>query len=878
MTDIENYEFSVDFQTAATKELGFLKTIDEYPSLYGGPVLKYAIFRYETLWLPFAAEHKDLTLTAPLDIAWVWHCHLLAPVMYVSDCLRTCNTEVNHSLTPTVDAAGTEQLWSKKYPDVNFNVNLVETGIKPPSYESRIQYDLEAAAERQQMFYYQVSLPHYTDEKFLQNAITRYKQFLTLKRLNPESFVVPCYDVDLIWHSHQVHPVGYKKDTETLLGKLFNHDDSVNDRKEGSKLVISDRETRTLWREAFGTNFSEFGAMYRGKPPRGHLFSVSSNVIEQHCSKHLEFQLNKAEIIDYTSALKVHQLKLNAVFRNGVDIELLKLKKPVQGVWNTTSHKIPMYDIDTEMVESISVELFKYGALGKLGSKTLVGSGRVTCREMLQDCKKRSSDVSSIVRLSNGESIELHHTIKITESRDCALKLEAGNFEMAIIPEHNEDLWGPMPLPRLPEGVDNSCSVANHRIRNADGEVMFTARVIHSLPLMTSVVHVYYHDKLNVVCHLIGPDTLPTPTQVQSSDENSPITLSPQKGERAMIIKNNEGDWAILVGRWTGVRKGVPGRRATKHQTGRAPIRGSPGHLEVTMYRLPTGERSVVELDSEQFRYYDFTVKFHGFEADFSKCTVKISPTDGAENLALVFCISVLQVLCQPRPPDWEPVKETTSEMPAYVSKKKEFPVDKLALVMAFGFQICSPSNHLLRKHFKKKKEDKEHVAPVYAGGTVSEPMHDTPVIEPDVYDDDDGNDDDQEVDQWEAAMFCCKDEDFENMLADEDGEDGDDGNVDNADGDPGGCGGCGGCGGGDGYGGEESGGGWGGDTGGYGGDNDDGGGGGGWGGDTGGDDGGGGWGGDTGGGGDGGGGDSGGGGGGGDGGGCGGGCGGCGG
>lgn len=52
------------------------------------------------------------------------------------------------------------------------------------------------------------------------------------------------------------------------------------------------------------------------------------------------------------------------------------------------------------------------------------------------------------------------------------------------------------------------------RIRNAVGEVMFTARVIHSLPLMTSVVHVFYHDLLSVVCHLLGPDTLPTPAQV----------------------------------------------------------------------------------------------------------------------------------------------------------------------------------------------------------------------------------------------------------------------------------------------------------------------------------------------------------------------------
>lgn len=137
---------------------------------------------------------------------------------------------------------------------------------------------------------------------------------------------------------------------------------------------------------------------------------------------------------------------------------------------------------------------------------------------------------------------------------------------------------------------------------------MFTARVIHSLPLMTSVVHVYYHDLLSVVCHLIGPDTLPTPAQVgdkrlirsyyminasipklcvlllipliplfmktirvkvgfpslpqvNSSFENLPVTLSQQDGERAMIIKNNDGDWAVLIGRWTGVKKGKPGVR-----------------------------------------------------------------------------------------------------------------------------------------------------------------------------------------------------------------------------------------------------------------------------------------------------------------------------
>lgn len=295
------------------------------------------------------------------------------------------------------------------------------------------------------------------------------------------------------------------------------------------------------------------------------------------------------------------------------------------------------------------------------------------------------------------------------------------------------------------------------------------------------------------------------------------------------------------------------------------------------MYRLPTGESSTLRLDSEPFRYYDFTVKFHGFIADFSKCTINISPNNGAENLALAFCVSVLQVLCQPRPPNFEPLKETTSDTPSYISQRKEFPTDKLAMVMAFGFMVSTPSNYLLRKQFKKKKEEKErsnHIAPACGGGLDSEPMHLHSIDEPHVYDDDD-NDDDYEMEGWEAAFFCVKDEDLEN-LNNEEGEE----NTDGGDGDQDGCGGCGGCGGGEGaWDGGGGGSGWEGDTGGNGGDS--GGDGGGYsGGDIGGgDDGGGGWGGDSGGG-DGGGwgGDSGGddGGGGGDGGGCGGGCGGC--
>ena len=75
-----------------------------------------------------------------------------------------------------------------------------------------------------------MSLDHYRDGDFLVDAVTRYRMYLELKRQNPGTFLVPCYDIDLIWHSHQVSTLHYSKDTTGILGFVLKHDDSVNDR------------------------------------------------------------------------------------------------------------------------------------------------------------------------------------------------------------------------------------------------------------------------------------------------------------------------------------------------------------------------------------------------------------------------------------------------------------------------------------------------------------------------------------------------------------------------------------------------------------------------------------------------------------------------
>ncbi len=60
------------------------------------------------------------------------------------------------------------------------------------------------------MSYYQVSLPHYRGSGFLNEAVTRYKMYLVLKLMHKKVFLVPCYDIDLIWHTHQVRVKGKK--------------------------------------------------------------------------------------------------------------------------------------------------------------------------------------------------------------------------------------------------------------------------------------------------------------------------------------------------------------------------------------------------------------------------------------------------------------------------------------------------------------------------------------------------------------------------------------------------------------------------------------------------------------------------------------------
>ncbi|KAL9241670.1 hypothetical protein vseg_015753 [Gypsophila vaccaria] len=274
--------FSVDLVDAAKKVLKFLALVDQNRHLYDDNVLHRAIYRYNAFWLPLLAKHMENPvcgeepLVVPLDCEWIWHCHRLNPLRYKSDCEKIFGKILsNRNTMSTAEAtsnSATEEIWNKMYPGEPYELDM----NRPFSgFELKNQkftgYDLVAAVKRQISFTYQISRPYVTDDLYLQEAVARYKGFLHMVRTNDKRavkcFCVPTYDVDLIWHTHQLHPDAYCKDLTAMVGRVLHHNDTVSDRSPGKPLYTGFAQITQLWDEVFGKSYWKAGTLHRGNSP-----------------------------------------------------------------------------------------------------------------------------------------------------------------------------------------------------------------------------------------------------------------------------------------------------------------------------------------------------------------------------------------------------------------------------------------------------------------------------------------------------------------------------------------------------------------------------------------------------------------------------------
>ncbi|KAJ1480522.1 hypothetical protein T484DRAFT_1900964 [Baffinella frigidus] len=263
----EQQQLSVDLVCQAADHRRFLAAVHLSPlSLYArSPDLERAINDYSRIFLPLLAGWTAASPPPPppIEVAWVWQLHKLDPRAYERDCVkafgRVVGVHPGQNPFTAATACGAPAACSEE-----------EEGSREEEDQTTavsITTDIAASAERQAVFLWQVRWAEYSEETWLTEAETRYRMMLRLMGQNHARFIVPTYDIDLMWHTHMAFPEDYRKDSLRLAGRVVPHDDSVNDRSEGSKLAICAANTQKVWMELYSTSWARPGGMWRGEPP-----------------------------------------------------------------------------------------------------------------------------------------------------------------------------------------------------------------------------------------------------------------------------------------------------------------------------------------------------------------------------------------------------------------------------------------------------------------------------------------------------------------------------------------------------------------------------------------------------------------------------------
>lgn len=752
---------SVNLTEAAIGHLELLELVDEYPCLYCGPYKRRAIKRYEEFWLPLVASQREY-LPAPLDIEWIWHCHLLAPKAYIADCERLFGRIIDHKIfrmdEREIRLLKSQELWEKKYPNEPFIVDLPDAECYGPdidqsicTHTSRLGYNIESATCRQGKFFHNVRLPHYRDKKYIRLAFERYQKFLYLKQSTEKTFLVPCYDIDLIWHTHQLHPIKYKEDTEKLLGFMLTHDDTTTDRSDGSKLSISYKITGTLWHELYGEAYQYPGAMYRGENTRGAYDEPSINVpseVQHQTPVMVNFDFMALEKGRDGQTVKQFQVDVFLDFKDEVQNPYDNGRKLLMSLTGPNMECIAgearPFEYDPVSHNSLVIRLVKFrkedndnmsersastksgmvimGTIQEkdetIGSKSSLRSQNiVSARSKSEESMSLSSGfgsgdsdlmsekskesfleakfdiggigdwVSATEKMfqeainfedSHREQYVLYVSGRIEDRSDlCHFTLLSEEFETILYPK---DL-GVVTIPEYtiydPKENCNACYFADQKMRDDQNNISFICRVMHSPIHTISAVQIFREgaQKPIVTVKLVDSSQLPLPGMVFNGSRPC-ITLDPRYKERAMLIQDNNGDWAIVVGSWF-VNDEVLGA------------------LRFKLYKCNSGIIKTLILPYEQHKCR-ITIDSCTIDFQNGRLEIDAKSSELVQNIGLAFAISILHVLCVPRPENWKPGE------PVQTEKTKHVFSDTMLFALGVGLKIQTPTNQYREKRRKK--------------------------------------------------------------------------------------------------------------------------------------------------------------------------------
>ena len=305
--------------------------------------------------------------------------------------------------------------------------------------------------------------------------------------------------------------------------------------------------------------------MFRGDPPHGKLLDLTQEIqtyLQSGYLLSLSFEdlvwtAPSAELADKYIAQGDLYLKIN-----------LSRRPWKYGGWEGKVTYLPMIlaqDINQDKIkfdqESIKECIFDDGGDIEVTYEVEQRKEKTDCfclkykgiKSLARNANPHKIDMS-LVRQSHfdiglktmGAGIRLHGKIVINMTHETPKKvwkrftIEAGSFYDCIMPEKIEALWGPIPLSRLPPGCENECKAVTHSIMDGNRKVL-SVYLVHSLPLEMSAIQIFHGDKMAVVAHLVGQETIGHEPELHlhTDFENLPW--------RAMIIKDNEGMSYIKV-------------------------------------------------------------------------------------------------------------------------------------------------------------------------------------------------------------------------------------------------------------------------------------------------------------------------------------------
>jgi hypothetical protein len=108
---------------------------------------------------------------------------------------------------------------------------------------SPFSLDLLQAVERQHVVGSRMLRVNWILPDSVVRGLRNYKNFLLLMKNNRGLIGVPTLEIDVSWHTHQLHPVDYRRFTSHYMGRVINHDDTIPQYKLG----IYSNHTKMAW-------------------------------------------------------------------------------------------------------------------------------------------------------------------------------------------------------------------------------------------------------------------------------------------------------------------------------------------------------------------------------------------------------------------------------------------------------------------------------------------------------------------------------------------------------------------------------------------------------------------------------------------------------